>query len=31
MDTRDWAVSVVGYLLFVALAVALIAGVMESF
>ena len=31
MDTRDRAVTVVGYLLFVALAVALIAGVMESF
>ena len=31
MDTRDRAVSVVGYLLFVALAVALIAGVMASF
>jgi len=31
MDTRDRAVSVVGYLLLVALAVALIAGVMASF
>ena len=31
MDTRDKAVSLVGYLLFVAVAVALIAGVLASF
>ena len=31
MDTKDRAVTVVGYLLFVALAVAPIAGVMASF
>ena len=31
MDTRDKAVSLVGYLLLVAMAVAVIAGVMASF
>jgi hypothetical protein len=31
MDTRDKAVSLVGYLLIVAMVVALIAGVMASF
>ena len=31
METRDMLISIVGYLLFVAMAVALLAGVMASF
>jgi hypothetical protein len=31
MDTRDMLVSLVGYVLFVAMAIALVAGVMASF